>query len=622
MLDRCTNCDALLDVSGCSPLTETVCPDCSALIKVLREFHHFVLLSQLGQGGAGTVYRAFDETLERDVALKLLRNERTRDAEFIEGLEREALITASMNHPHVVKVFSTGRKNGFYYITMEIVGGGSLAQRINRQGRLPEAAVASIGIQLAEGLQAAWQRGLLHRDVKPGNILFSDQGAAKVADFGLALPISRTLESAEESGDVWGTPEYMAPEKLLGQKEDVQSDIYSVGCTLYHCLVGAPPLDLEVVKSVIKRQTAHPIPNIQNVAPQVSGAMAFVINRCLEVNPEKRYQDYGNLIEHLHYARDQSTATEAKGRAASSTRDAASAAAGSAGPKPWSWVAAAVIVGAAATWFIIALLQNAGKQRPTAAVQASPTPTQRPAQLPQIAPQSNFARQISELTPAGYWRLHESRGPMAVDSSGYLRNGFYRSAVKLRSPDIAVLPFTGFAAGELPALFTGEEDSFVALPPLFLNSVGVTFTIWIYPSNPVQARSAGLIFCRDGIGTTSGLQYDRDGVKLGYNWNDELKTYIWNSGLAAPANEWSFVALVVTAEDATLYLDNAEGQRVANHKCPHAPSAFNGETRIGNDAYSKDRTFKGHLCEAAVFRQALTADQIATLYKAAQPETR
>ncbi len=302
VLEHCPKCNSLLDVSGCEPLTETICPSCGALIKVLREFEHFVLLSHLGQGGAGAVYRAFDETLERDVALKLLRNEHTSNPEFVAGLEREAQIMASISHPHVVKVYSTGRKNGYYYIAMEIVNGGTLAQRIKRDGPLPEAAVLSLGVQLADGLRAAWKRGLMHRDVKPGNILFVERQAIKVADFGLAMPLEQL---GEESGDIWGTPEYIAPEKLLREGEDLRSDIYSLGCTLFHCLAGKPPLPVSSVKRVIMEGVAQTAPALQSFAPQVSGAAAFVIDRCLQPTRLARYQSYDELIEHLQYAIDQ-----------------------------------------------------------------------------------------------------------------------------------------------------------------------------------------------------------------------------------------------------------------------------------------------------------------------------
>ena len=348
VLEHCSKCSTLLDVTGCHPLMETACPSCGSLIKVLREFHHFVLLSEIGHGGAGTVYRAFDETLERDVALKLLRPENTRDAEYLAGLETEALITASINHSHVVKVYSTGRKNGLYYIAMEIVGGGSLADRLDRQGRLPETTVHSLGIQLAEGLHAAYERGLLHRDVKPGNVLFADQDTIKVADFGLAMPLEQARGNS--STEIWGTPDYIAPEKLLQEGEDIRSDIYSVGCTLYHCLTGRPPFDPTTVQTVIQKQAAQPAPSVQVLASDVSGATAFVIQRCLEKNPADRYQSYHELIEHLKYAREQVVQA---GPATSNSQP--SAPGRESARKPWLWpaIAAALVVLAVAGMMLV-----------------------------------------------------------------------------------------------------------------------------------------------------------------------------------------------------------------------------------------------------------------------------
>ncbi len=320
VLERCVKCDALLDVSGCSPLTETLCPNCQALIKVLKEFHHYMLLSKLGQGGSGTVYRAFDNSLERDVALKLLRNEYTRDPVYLEALEKEAVITASLRHHRIVNVYAAGQKNGFYYIAMEIVNGGTLDQKINHLGRLPEALALSVGIEIAEGLQAAAKYGLLHRDVKPGNVLFADDHSVKVADFGLAQPLT---QEADLSADVWGTPAYMAPERLERKPEDLRSDIYSLGCTLFHCLAGRPPFTSTDLMELIHKQTDSPAPGIQAFAPEVSGATAFVLKRCLEKNPAERYQDYGELIEHLTYAQDQLEARPAHVKAMHSRTAAA-----------------------------------------------------------------------------------------------------------------------------------------------------------------------------------------------------------------------------------------------------------------------------------------------------------
>ncbi len=299
VLEHCPKCKALLDVSGCHPLMETLCPTCGALIKVLREFHHFVLLSQLGQGGAGNVYRCFDETLERDVALKLLRNEHTRDEEYVAGLEREARITASINHPHVVKVYSTGWQNGHYYIAMEIVGGGTLAEKIRRANKMPEADVLGVAIQLAEGLGAAYDRGLLHRDIKPGNVLFANDSSVKLVDFGLALPVEHAVDDSDE---IWGTPDYIAPEKLVREGEDQRSDIYSLGCTLFHCLAGRPPFAMKPIRELIEERTRGKAPSIRALVPEISVTTERILARMLATSPAHRFQNYTEVVTHLRQA--------------------------------------------------------------------------------------------------------------------------------------------------------------------------------------------------------------------------------------------------------------------------------------------------------------------------------
>ncbi len=282
-------------------MTETTCPACGDIIRVLKQFHHFALMNELGRGGTGAVYRAFDESLQRDVALKLLRTEYFHNPEFLANLETEAAITASINHPNVVKVFSAGCKNNFYYIAMEIITGGSLAARLDRVGRLTEEEVYSVGIQAAQGLQAAYERGLLHRDVKPGNLLFVDHHTLKVADFGLAIPVD---QATADSSDIWGTPDYIAPEKLLQRGEDERSDIYSLGCTLYHCLTGCTPFGTQKLDQLIAFKANRSAPDVQQLAPKVSSATAQIIGRCLERDPNNRFQSYQELIEHLEYARE------------------------------------------------------------------------------------------------------------------------------------------------------------------------------------------------------------------------------------------------------------------------------------------------------------------------------
>jgi serine/threonine protein kinase len=302
LLQPCTNCATLLDVGDLEPFAKVHCPICGTAMRVRTQLKNFTLVEVLGAGGMGAVYKALDTNLNRMVALKVVRKEFSADAEYLEKFEREARITASVTHPHVVKVYSFGSDHGLFYIAMELVDKGSLDDLMNLQGRVAEIQAVAVGIQVAQGLQAAHQKGLIHRDVKPGNILFADAQTAKIVDFGLALLAEH---EAEERGEVWGTPYYVAPEKLDHSPEDFRSDMYSLGGTLFHAIAGRPPFEADTASMVaLKHLKSRPV-SLQAFAPDVSSATAYVINRTLNKDPEKRYQSYAELIEHLEYARAQ-----------------------------------------------------------------------------------------------------------------------------------------------------------------------------------------------------------------------------------------------------------------------------------------------------------------------------
>jgi serine/threonine protein kinase len=300
ILHHCKQCGAILDVSDQEPFSEIVCPACETPQVVRSRFDHFEISEEIASGGMGTVYRANDVHLNRIVALKLLRREFSEDEEYIQKLETEAKITASVNHPNVVKVFSFGVENNQYYIAMELVDRGSLDDLMGIQQRIAEIQVLDIAIQVAEGLRAAFQAGLIHRDVKPGNILFANDRTAKIVDFGLAMPLEQAREAEEE---IWGTPYYVAPEKLNHDPEDFRSDIYSLGGTLFHALAGRPPFEAENASLVALKHLKSQVVSLQTFAPDVSEATSYVINRTLAKNPDDRYASYDELIEHLQYAR-------------------------------------------------------------------------------------------------------------------------------------------------------------------------------------------------------------------------------------------------------------------------------------------------------------------------------
>ncbi len=299
LTQTCPACGALLDVTQEDPLAKVHCPMCGSGVTVERQYNHFKILEVLGRGGMGAVYRAEDLSLKRQVALKILRRDIGQEAEHRRQLENEARITASINHPHVVKVFTFGEDHGQFYLAMELVDKGSLDDLMQLQKRVAEAQILHVGIQIAQGLRAAAEAGLIHRDVKPGNILFADPHTAKIVDFGLALLMEK---EAEARGEVWGTPYYIAPEKLNNEAEDFRSDIYSLGASLFHAVAGRPPFEAESASLVALKHLKSRAVSLQAFAPDVSSETAFVINRMLHRNPEERYASYDELIEHLQFA--------------------------------------------------------------------------------------------------------------------------------------------------------------------------------------------------------------------------------------------------------------------------------------------------------------------------------
>ncbi len=290
-----------MNTAGLEPFAKVTCPGCGFQLRVERIFENYRVVEPLGTGGTGSVFKACDTRLNRLVALKLLRKEFAGDESFVAKLQEEARLTASINHPHVVDVFSVGHDHGQFYVVMELVDGGSLDDRMEDEKRISERQTLELGLQVAQGLQAALRAGLIHRDIKPGNILFADAQTAKIVDFGLALLAEQRAETA--GGEIWGTPYYVAPERLTNEPEDFRSDLYSLGATLFHALAGRPTFTEETVSALeLQKLKAHPL-RLQEVAPEVSAETAAVIDRMLRPDPAERQSSYEELIEQLQSAR-------------------------------------------------------------------------------------------------------------------------------------------------------------------------------------------------------------------------------------------------------------------------------------------------------------------------------
>jgi eukaryotic-like serine/threonine-protein kinase len=302
MTPKCSNCGAVLDPGGSEPLLRVVCP-CGQKHLLQRTYDHFVPVETLGAGGMGTVYKARDTQLERFVALKLLRKDLSGEADHDAQLQQEARIAASVNHPNVMQIFGLGMDHGRFYVVMELLDHGSLDDLIESQRRLPEHQVLDIGIQIARGLRAAHRKGLIHRDVKPANILFVDEQAAKIGDFGLAAFATQESQNTGNDRMVWGTPAYVAPERLCNQPEDVRSDIYSLGATLFHAVAGNAPIGSSTnAATELYALKQHPS-ELRSIAPKVSGPTASVLQRMIAPDPKERFPLYDELLAELDAAR-------------------------------------------------------------------------------------------------------------------------------------------------------------------------------------------------------------------------------------------------------------------------------------------------------------------------------
>ena len=222
-----------MDVSAVAPFSNVECPNCGKHTRVKREFGPYTLVRRHAIGGMSMVFVAHDNTLDREVALKILSEEFSADERRIAAFEEEARITASFSHPNVVRVLTTGRAFDRFYIAMELVPGGHFEHQIRERGKIPEIEMLPLAIEVAQGLKAAHAAGLIHRDVKPGNILLDAEGHAKLVDFGLALV---TQGGKAQATELWATPYYVPPETVEGHAEDFRSDIYAFGATLYHAL--------------------------------------------------------------------------------------------------------------------------------------------------------------------------------------------------------------------------------------------------------------------------------------------------------------------------------------------------------------------------------------------------
>jgi serine/threonine protein kinase len=299
----CGWCETKVFIPGdLAPLATVPCSKCGHPIMMPMMIRQFELQSVVGSGGMGTVYRAWDTTLERMVAVKLMRKELLNDQKALESFYREARACARLNHTNIVHIYSFDEWEGQQYLVMELADHGSLDARIEKLRLLQELDMLDIGIKIASALDLALKHDLLHRDIKPGNILFNADHEPKLIDFGLA----RKADVEHEVEDVtWGTPYYVAPEKIKREPETFLSDMYSLGATLYHAMTGHVPFEAPTVEEVIVAQVQTPLTPPNLVVPEITQPTSDALVKCMAKNPADRFLSYEEFIMALEASRSQ-----------------------------------------------------------------------------------------------------------------------------------------------------------------------------------------------------------------------------------------------------------------------------------------------------------------------------
>jgi tRNA A-37 threonylcarbamoyl transferase component Bud32 len=251
----------------------------------------------VGTGGMSSVYRAHDRLLERKVAIKILHEHYTADADYVERLRREARAAAKLSHPNIVTVIDRGEADGRQFIVFEYIDGQNLKELIESQGRLPVRTALELGIEIGSALAFAHENGLVHRDVKPQNVLLGN-GDVKVTDFGIARS-GDVKQGLTQTGTVLGTSDYIAPEQASGQPVSVLSDVYSLGVVVYELLAGEPPYQGDSFLAVAMRHVNDPVPSIASVRPDVPLRLDAALRKAMAKSPDDRFRSMGAFVSEL-----------------------------------------------------------------------------------------------------------------------------------------------------------------------------------------------------------------------------------------------------------------------------------------------------------------------------------
>jgi hypothetical protein len=371
--------------------------------KVFAGYH---VLSQLGKGGMGEVYKARQPVLVRLVALKIVKPELAADPGYVERLHKEAEAAAKFNHPNIVQIYTAGEADGTHFIVMEYVEGESLSDRLRREGPLDIPTGIEICLSVARALRYAWERArIIHRDVKPDNIYLSVDGEVKLGDLGLAKSLGDGSAGLTEVGQTLGTPYYCSPEQARGDKDiDARADVYSLGCTLYHILAGEPPYARELDASpvaVMMRHLSDLAPDISAALPGAPDCLVKMMRKMLAKSPEDRHYDYVELMQDLEAVREHVNPKQ-------SNEDAGEKRPGSFVVQVLPWIVVATVILAVALAWQLGMLK-AQTARPPAEIAA--------VQRANIVANPSFAEIDGAGAPIG-WSTEEGEMGKVTEENG------------------------------------------------------------------------------------------------------------------------------------------------------------------------------------------------------------
>lgn len=270
----------------------------------------YQIIKSIGEGGMANVYLAYDTILDRNVAVKVLRGDLATDEKFVRRFQREALSASSLSHPNIVEVYDVGEDNGEYYIVMEYIEGCQLKQLLKKRGRLTLSEVIDIMLQITDGLSVAHDAYIIHRDIKPQNIMILDSGLVKITDFGIAMAMNST--QLTQTNSVMGSVHYLPPEQANGKGSTLQSDIYSMGILMYELLTGELPYKGDNAVEIALKHLKEKIPSVREKLPEIPQSVENIIIKATAKNPKNRYADARSMNEDLRTCLDDSRANEPK----------------------------------------------------------------------------------------------------------------------------------------------------------------------------------------------------------------------------------------------------------------------------------------------------------------------